>query len=271
MIIDKKLGMIGMGHFGEALVRALLDKDVFGAENIIVSDADDKKLSILSEELGFVAAKSNREAARTSDIIVTAVKPQVIGAVLDEIRVDSAKKLLISPAAGVLTGYMEGKAPGTRVIRTMTNMGIRIGLGATAYTLGKTANGEDAQLFEKMFSRLGICHKVDESQLDMITGMAGNGPAYIYLITDSLAQSAVNAGMDRETAVEFACQTVKAAATLIEESGEDPAKLINDVATPGGTTVEGLKVLDKYKVREAFVRCVEAATKRSKEFNIQGD
>jgi pyrroline-5-carboxylate reductase len=250
---------------GSALVRGLA---AGGADpkKIVVYDAVAAQVRTLVDELGVVEAPSSAELAVQSDVIVLAVKPQHINAVL-LIAAESINdsKLVISIAAGVTTAFLEEKLThGGRTVRVMPNTPLQIGKGASAYALGSKATPEDAAFVAELLYGFGVAVEVEEVMMDAVTGLSGSGPAYVYLLIEAMVEGAVKMGIPKATAVQLAAQTAMGAGAMVLETGTDPEALRQAVMSPGGTTVEGLKVLDGRGFRQAVIDAVQAATERSR-------
>ena len=260
-----KIGFIGAGRMGSALIRSFLNAGIIRKEDVIAGDKDTEKLKLLS---GIVATSTtdNREAVKKSDVVFLAVKPKEIVAVLGEVRDIVGGKLVVSIAAGVPTKLIDGELGGkARVIRVMPNMPCIVGEGATAYSLGKNATKKDGELVKKLFGAVGLAVELPEGALDAVTGLSGSGPAYFYLIIKALTEAGVKEGLPKNVAEKLAAQTAKGAGAMVLGSSKTPDELIDAVRSPGGTTAEGLKVMEEKKVSEVMVEAVKAATKRARE------
>ena len=250
---------------GSALIRSFLNAGAVRKEDVIAGDKDTEKLKLLS---GIVAASTtdNREVAKKSDVIFLAVKPKEIAAVLAEVKDLVGEKLIVSIAAGVPIKLIDGELGGrARVIRAMPNTPCLVGEGAIAYSLGKTATKKDGELVKKLFGAVGIAVELPEGALDAVTGLSGSGPAYFYLIIKALAEAGVKEGLPKNVAEKLAAQTAKGAGAMVLRSSKTPDELIDAVRSPGGTTAEGLKVMEDKKVPEAVAEAVKAATKKARE------
>ncbi len=267
--LSQRVGFIGAGNMATALLRGLIRAGICSPKQLRASDPSSERLSKLAEELGFEASASNTAVARDSDIVVLAVKPQVMARVLDGIREAEppSDRLWVSLAAGVTTEFIERglghDAP--RVVRVMPNTPALVGEGATGIAPGKHAVESDLDLAQKMFGSVGRTALLAESQLDAITGLSGSGPAFIMLVIEALSDGGVRAGLPRTVATEFAAQTVLGAAKLLLESGEHPGQLKDAVTSPGGTTIAGIEALERHGLRAALIAAVQAATNRSRE------
>lgn len=265
-IENKKLGFIGTGKMGEALVKGILQTQLVPAENIFASDADFAKLQSLEKEYKINTCKDNCDAVVDSDIVIIAVKPQTVPAVLKEIKDSIKKQLIISIAAGVTIETYENALPrGTKVVRVMPNIAAIVKEAASAISLGSAVSKEDASIATSIFNAIGRTVILPEHLMDAVTGLSGSGPAYIFTIIEALADGGVHEGLDRSTAKLLAAQTVLGAAKMVLENGSHTAQLKDMVTSPGGTTIRGLRVMEERGVRIAMMDAVIAACERSKE------
>ncbi|MDO8588683.1 MAG: pyrroline-5-carboxylate reductase [Armatimonadota bacterium] len=262
-----KLAVIGFGAMGRALTVGLIEHGVFGAGDVVVTDVDAGKRAAAVDELGVREASSNTEAVTGAETIVIAVKPQDTGSALADIeRAITPAQLIVSIAAGISIQTIESHLPvGTPVVRVMPNTPSLVGAGAAAFSLGTNGRPEHAEKVSRMLSAVGLALEVPEKLLDAVTGLSGSGPAYVYLMIETLADAGVSVGLPRATANALAAQTVLGAAKMVIETGQHPASLRDAVASPGGTTIAGLTALERSGFRAAIINAVQAATKRSQE------
>lgn len=267
MLKGKKIGVIGGGKMGSALIGGILSRDLIPAGNITVSDVAKERREDLKKTCGVNANEDNKKTVKGADIVILAVKPQNMAEILQETAaVFDMKKLIISIAAGISTSYIEAYLKkGARVIRVMPNTPAMIGEGATAITSGANATEADIALARYIFEAVGITVSVKEDLMDAVTGLSGSGPAYGFVIIDALAAGGVNMGLSRDVALKLAAQTLLGAAKLCLKGNKHPAELRDMVTSPGGTTIAGLKAMEEGKLRATMMAAVEAATERSKE------
>ena len=266
MHIAKTIGFLGAGNMAEALIRGLL-RGHAEAQNIAASGPRDDRMAELATRYGIHTTTDNGSLAERSEIVVLAVKPQIMRKVLDEVgeRI-KPDALVISIAAGIPIAAIEGRLrPGTRVVRTMPNTPALVDAGATAISAGGHATAADLADAKRIFDAVGVTVTLDEYQLDAVTGLSGSGPAYIFLILEALADAGVKVGLSRRTATLLAAQTVLGSAKLLLETNEHPGRLKDMVTSPGGTAITGLHTLEHGGVRTTLMDAVEAATKRSHE------
>ena len=267
MLEKTKIAVIGAGKLGEALIGGLIDAGVVKKQQFIATVAHRERLNLLQKKLGIETTLSNGEAVRKSQVVLLCVKPQVVGDVLRQVADDlTPQHLLISVAASVTTKFMEGiLAKSVAVIRTMPNTPCLIREGMTAIAPGKHATTHHVQLARKIFDAIGRSIIVDEKHMDAVTGLSASGPAYIYIILESLAEAGVKVGLPRDVATLLAAQTTLGAATVVLETGDHPALLKDAVTTPAGCTIDGIMELEEGKLRVTLIKAVVKAAQRAKE------
>lgn len=268
MLNHKRIGMIGTGNMGNALIDGLIRSGAAQAENIICSDASERQLAPIREKYKVVVTTDNIEVVKQADIIIYAIKPQIMATVLKE-TADylDMNKLIISIAAGVPLAAIESLlAKDLRLIRVMPNVAVAVREGATAIAAGDHATQEDIKLAMAIFDSVGKSVFLKENYLmDAITGLSGSGPAYIFMIVDAMADAGVKVGLSRKEALLLSSQTILGAAKLLLETKAHPGELKDSVTSPGGTAIAGLHTLEKGGLRTTLINAVEAATNRSKE------
>ncbi|WDP89924.1 MAG: pyrroline-5-carboxylate reductase [Desulfobacter sp.] len=268
MLQDKKIGFIGSGNMGEALVSGLVLSKAAKPENIICSDIDVDLLAEVQEKYGVQTTTNNIEVCEKAEIIVYATKPQILGAVLKETAPALDKsKLVISIAAGVpLAAIAAGLDKELRLIRSMPNICAFVKESATAIAAGEFVQEGDVELARAIFDSVGETVFIQENVLmDAFTGLSGSGPAYIFTIVDALADAGVKMGLSRKNSLFLSTQTVLGAARLLLDSKEHPGQLKDRVASPGGTAIAGIHTLEQGGLRTTLINAVESASKRSKE------
>lgn len=268
-MINEKLGFIGIGNMGEALIRGIIASRLITPSLIYASDVDKRKLEKLTNELGINAFENNQALTKECDIILLAVKPDIVKVVLPQISENVlSPKWIISIAAGVSTSVIEGYLPsGTAVVRVMPNTPALVNEGMSAISAGAYADDVHLEKAKKIFDAVGKTIIVQEKLMDVVTALSGSGPAYVFLIIEALADAGVQLGLNRQDASLMATQTVLGASKMLLETNEHPAILKNRVTSPGGTTAAGLYELEKNGVRSAIISAVISATNRSKELS----
>jgi len=258
-----KISILGGGTMGEALAKGF--STIEDAE-VSVAEVVEERRRFLEEE-GIRTYASSREAVKEADVVIIAVKPKDVKPLLHDIKDLVKGKLIISIAAGVKLSYLEKDVPEGRFIRAMPNIAATVKAAITSLTPGAKVSREDLKVAEKLFSSIGSTLIMEEVLLDAVTGLSGSGPAYIFLVIEALAEGGVKMGIPYNKALQLASWVVYGAAKMVIETKRDPAELRKKVATPAGTTIEGLLQLEEAAVRAAFIRAVEAASKRAAEIS----
>jgi pyrroline-5-carboxylate reductase len=249
----------------QALLDGMLHAGVADAGRLYAADPSAERREVFALRIAGNSLSNNTELAHTCDVVVLAVKPNVVPVAAGQIvRAITPAKLIVSIAAGVKLSALAGMLHTDRLIRVMPNTPALIGAGASAYCRGAGATDEDAAVVDEMLGAVGTCVQVDEKLMDAVTGLSGSGPAYVYMMIEALSDGGVKMGLPRPVAARLAAQTVAGAARMVLETGKHPGELKDQVTTPGGTTIEGLHALEKAGVRQAFINAVEAATKKSR-------
>ncbi len=268
MLQKKRIGFIGSGNMGEALVSGLVLSQATQPENIFCSDIDPELLAAIKDKYHVNVTQSNLEVIRQSDIVVYATKPQILGMVLKETApaLDDSK-LIISIAAGVpLAAIAIGLQKKLRMIRAMPNICAFVKESATAIAAGEYVLENDVAEARAIFNSVGKTVFIHENVLmDAFTGLSGSGPAYIFTIVDAMADAGVKMGLSRKDALFLSSQTVLGSARMLLESREHPGQLKDRVASPGGTAIAGIHTLEQGGLRTTLINAVESATKRSRE------
>lgn len=250
-----------------ALARGWTDAGMATVEDILASDPVPSARESFASGLRLRTTADNLEVVRHSDLLVLAVKPQIMAALLREIRGDvTDSHLIVSIAAGItLHQLVEGLGQGRRLIRVMPNTPCLVGASASGYSPAEAATPEDIDLVHRLLNSVGRAFRVAEPLLDAVTGLSGSGPAFIYLIIEALSDGGVRVGLPRDIATALAAQTVLGSARMVLETGQHPGQLKDMVTSPAGTTIAGLHALEKAGVRGALMDAVEAATRRASE------
>ncbi len=269
-IKNLQVGIIGGGAMAENILRGIMQAGLLSEEKIFVSDIYTERLKYLNNVFNVKTTLDNRKIVSCSDVVLLAVKPQNMKLVLDEIGpVANEKKLFLSIAAGVTSAAIfKGLGGKGRIIRIMPNIAAKVLESASALCLGPSATGDDLILAKQILEAVGKAAVINEELMDAVTGLSGSGPAYFFLIIEALADAGVRAGLLRGVAQKLAAQTCLGAAKLVLESEGSPAALKDQVASPAGTTIAGLQVLEMGAVRGKIMAAVEAAVTRSKELGI---
>jgi len=263
----KKLAVLGTGKLGGILLRAYLEQKLFTPKNVTATVRHEEKAASLAKSLSVATTTNNAKAVEGADIILLGVKPQVVGDVLKEINSEIARDaLVISVAASVPTTYIEqrlgDKVP---VVRAMPNTCSTVGVGMTGICKGAHASAEHLEIAKTLFNAVGRTVVVDEKNMDAVTGLSASGPAFAYIILESLAEAGVKVGLPRDVATLLAAQTMKGSASVVLETGDHPALLKDSVTTPAGCTIDGILELEEGKLRVTLIKAVVKATQRAGE------
>ena len=266
-IKGQRVGFLGAGNMGEALIKGVLAANLVPADAVHITDVRLDRLRELDRQYGVQIAADNKALVQAVDIVVLAVKPQIMSTVLKEIApVVTRRKLLISIAAGVATATIRAAlGKDARLIRVMPNTPALVLEGVTAIAKADGLEPGDLDTAGELFSAVGRVVTLGEDAMDAVTGLSGSGPAYVAVVVESLADGGVKMGLDRSTAMTLATQTVLGAARLLLETGMHPGALKDMVSSPGGTSITGIAALEEGGVRNTFIKAVERATLRSRE------
>lgn len=265
---QRLIGCVGAGNMAVALIKGWLDTGLYRPDQIWASDVDATKRAAMRRRFKIGVTASNAELVSGSRVVVIAVKPQTIDAVLAEMRpAATTQKLFLSIAAGVPTARLEGGlSDGARVLRVMPNTPALLGKGMSVLVRGRHATAADERLGVRLLRAVGQAVAVqDEVWLDAVTGLSGSGPAYIYLLAEGLIAGGIAAGLPAPLATQLALQTLTGAAAMLQETGETPEVLRAQVTSPGGTTLAGLTELEHRGFKDAVAAAVVTATRRSQE------
>lgn len=263
---EDRLAFVGGGQIAEALIAGALSGGVYEADHIYAADPDTRRVDHLKQKYGVLAGTSNRDAVIHGSLVVLAVKPQMLDAVLREIGGDLVEKLVVSVVAGAsIRRVVDTCSRPVRVVRAMPNTPALVQEGMTALAFGPDVKQEEMARVRGLFESVGRVVPVEERLMDAVTGLSGSGPAYVFLAIEALADGGVKMGLPRETACLLAAQTVLGAARMVLQTGQHPARLKDQVASPGGTTIAGLHQLEQGGLRATLIDAIEAAAKRSQE------
>jgi pyrroline-5-carboxylate reductase len=260
-----KIGFLGAGKMATALAKGFIKAGIAVPGDMIASDVAEAAVAAFGKEVGGRTTAWNPEVLKSANVIILAVKPDQVSALLAEVRdVFTPAHVLISIAAGVPLARLEsGLGQEARVVRVMPNTPALVGASAAGYALGKNATREDGELTQRLFSSVGVAYPVKEVLLDAVTGLSGSGPAYVFLMIEALSDGGVAVGLPRDVATKLAAQTLLGSAKMVLETGMHPATLKDMVTSPGGTTIEGLHELELGGVRGALINAVRAASEKS--------
>jgi len=276
--LSKKIGFIGGGQMGGAIIGGLLNAGLFESEDIYVMDILPQRLEYLKSIYNINnsssdSAKGYKYLTDNCDIILFAVKPQSLQEVLHSIEILNwqEKHLVVSIVGGAKTSSIEKALKDVHVVRVIPNTPMLVNIGASGVSRGKFATQEDAELVHGLFSALGVSFIVPEHLIDPITAVSGAGPAYVYMFIEAMADGGVEMGIPRDVAQALAAQTVMGAAKMVLDSTEHPGRLKDNVCSPGGCTIAGVRALEKGCFRGTIMDAIEAGKVRMEEVGKKAD
>lgn len=262
------IGFIGLGNMASAMIGGMLEKGLVQPSNVIGSDKSEEMAERAQNKYGITTTPDNEEVAKEADILFLAVKPIAFPEVIEEIKdVVRSDTIVVSIAAGRDLTYL-GEAfnrPGLKLIRCMPNTPALVMAGCTGVCPGQRVTDEDLDKVMKLLSAFGTASVVPERLMDVVVGISGSSPAYVFLFIESMADAAVAGGMPRQQAYEFAAQAVMGSAKMVLETGMHPGQLKDMVCSPGGTTIDAVKVLEEKGFRAAVMDAVDACIEKSKD------
>lgn len=263
---DTRIGIIGAGKMGSALISGLLRTGTVKTENLFASDVSSQRRCYVSKTYGIKCLANNKRVVANSDIVIIAVEPKHVRVVLEDIKEELTHQLLVSIAAGVSIGFLKRQLrQDLPIVRAMPNNPCIVGEGMIVIAPSPEVSKDRFETIKEVFASIGKVLVLNEKFFDAVTGLSGSGPAYIYLVIEGLIDGGMKSGLAEETALILATQTVFGSGRMAIETKIHPSKLREMVTTPGGTTVEGLKELERSSVRAVFSKAVESAAKRSRE------
>ena len=259
-------GFIGVGNMASAILRGMARSDRFPQGSLLGYNRTPEKTTRLTEEMGLVPCASERETAQAADVVVLAVKPQMLAGVLERIApVVTSDKLILTIAAGKETGWYEERLREVPVVRVMPNINARVGRSVSALCGGRYARPEHLQIARAMFETVGAVYDVEERLFSAFSAIGGASGAFVHLYIDALASAGVQAGIPRPLSQEIACRVVEGSALLTADSPEHPIALMDQVCSPGGTTIEGVHALKRLGFEAAVQQAVRAVIEKDKQ------
>lgn len=263
------IAIIGAGNMGSALVRGMVKGKYFPAESILACDIHPNPLKVLKDELGIRTTARVEEAVRSADVVLLCIKPQGMPSLLETLRgIVRPNQLFISIVAGWKSNSLQKfLGPSCALVRAMPNIAATVGKSVTALAFNNHVSKQQRSLTSKIFESVGIVLTVHEEHLDAVTGLSGSGPAYIFMVIEALIDGGVKMGLPRAIATPLALQTVIGAVALLQETKQHPAVLRDLVTTPGGTTIQGIHVLETRGLRSMLMEAIAAATHRAQELS----
>ncbi|MDE5863987.1 MAG: pyrroline-5-carboxylate reductase [Lachnospiraceae bacterium] len=261
-----KLGFIGCGNMAAAMIKGIINNKIASRDEIIGADKSAESLQRIVRDTGIVQAADNREAAAKSEVLFLSVKPQFYEDVIEEIKdVVNDKQIIITVAPGKTLEWI-GKQFGKplKIVRTMPNTPALVGEGITAACGNTNVSKEDMDKAVTVLQSFGKCEVISEHLMDVVTSVSGSSPAYVFMFIEAMADAAVADGMPRQQAYRFAAQAVLGSAKMVLETGKHPGELKDMVCSPGGTTIEAVRVLEEKGMRSAVFEAMKACTRKSK-------
>ena len=260
------IAVIGAGVIGGSVVKSLLKSGYDG--KIIVAEIMPEKAREL-EQLGVAVTSDNREATREADVVFLCVKPNILKTVLKEVSREVIGKLVVSTAAAVTVKFCKRVVPKARFVRIMPNVAILVQESFTAYCCDDDVTEEDKKKIKDVLDVMGKSMEIEERYMDAVTAISGSGPGYLSIIIEALMYGGLKVGLPRDLALTSAAQAVLGTAKLVLETKQTPAQIRDNVTTPGGTTIEAIYEIESSDVKQALMRAVEAATKKSEKIRKQ--
>lgn len=264
-----RVGFIGAGQMALAMARGFVDRGGIAPQSILASDPYPEALQRFEQSIpGCNSTDDNQAVIDESDVVILAVKPQMMQEVAESISDIPSGCLLISIAAGITLPKLTRLFPTTRIVRVMPNTPCLVGMAACGYSATDDTAPEDIERTQALLESTGVALQVPEKLLDAVTGLSGSGPAFIYMLIEAMSDAGVRQGLPRNIATQLAAQTVKGAAEMVLTTGEHPGSLKDKVTSPGGTTIAGVHVLEKAGFRGAMIDAISAAAARSRELGL---
>ena len=266
-----RIGFIGTGKMASAIIRGIIDKGFCSKDEIIASNPHETSRARAEESLGITVVGSNAEVVRSADVVVLSVKPQQIPEVFSSEKLEfGPDHSLVSIAAGVTIETLKNHVPDSKIFRVMPNICSTNFVGTACFSYSENCSENDINIVRTIFESVGMCVEVKEKDIDAVSGVSGSSPAFMFMIIDAMADAGVLLGLPREMSIRLAAQTMMGSAITLLESGKHPDELKDMVCSPGGTTIQGVKVLEDYSVRAAFISAIEAGVETAKELGRKG-
>ena len=261
-----KIGFIGCGNMATAIIKGIIRKQIIDAENIIASAKTKATLDRVQKELGVKVSTDNLEVTENSDILVLAVKPQYYPEVIAQIKdVVRKEQIVISIAPGKTLDWLQEQfGGGVRLVRTMPNTPALVGEGMTGVCRNQYVTDEDYATVLQVLGSFGEVETIPENLMDVCVSVSGSSPAYIYILIEAMADGAVADGMPRAQAYKFAAQSVLGSAKMVLETGKHPGELKDQVCSPGGTTIEAVRVLEEKGFRSSVIEAMKACVRKAR-------
>lgn len=260
-----KIGFIGIGNMGSALLKGIINSGFVKADDVIVYDSSTEKTNSIKEKFSVEIAQDNIDLAQKSNIIILAVKPNIYDVVLNEIKyVITDDKIIITIAPGISIEHVKSIIKSGKIVRTIPNTPALIGEGITAITYSPDIIEEDKKLVQKIFKTCGEIVEIEEKLIDNAMAVSSCSPAFVYMFIEALSDAGVALGLSRDTAYKLASKAVSGAGNMVLKTGMHPGQLKDMVTSPGGTTIQGIRMLEKCGMRSSVIEAVIASYEKSK-------
>ncbi len=261
-----KIGFIGLGNMAKAMIGGMLAKEIARPGEIVGFAKTEATRNAVEEKYGICILESNREVAVQADVVILAVKPQMFGEVISQIKESVHEDaLIISIAAGkTMSQIQEAFGKNIKLVRCMPNTPAMVGAGCSGVCRNELVSDEEMNSCMELLQSFGLAQEVPERLIDAVGAVSGSSPAFVFMFIEALADGAVKAGMPRTQAYQFAAQAVYGSAKLMLETGRHPGELKDMVCSPGGTTIEGVQALENRGLRSAVMSAIEACVEKSK-------
>lgn len=261
-----KLGFIGCGNMAKAMIGGIISSKIFDAKEIIASDSYPKGLLKTEHDLGINVTTDNREVAMNSGVVVLSVKPQYYDSVIKEIsNVIKDDTIIVTIAPGQTLEKLEGQfGKAVKIVRTMPNTPALVGEGITGVCKNALVTDEEINYICNILSGFGKAEIIEERMMDAVVAVSGSSPAYVFMFIEAMADAAVMEGMPRDKAYKFAAQAVYGSAKMVMETGKHPGELKDMVCSPGGTTIEAVRVLEEKGLRSSVIEAMKACTEKAR-------
>ncbi|MDP4094438.1 MAG: pyrroline-5-carboxylate reductase [Bacillota bacterium] len=266
--MEIKVGFIGTGNMGTALIKSIVKSGALPAQNLYIYDVDKSKLAALAEETGTIAAASATQLVQTSDVVILAVKPNIVKTALESCKTEfTGQKLLVSIAVGIpIKFYKDIIGQDKKVVRVMPNTPALVGEGMSLISYGKEVTESDAENVRMLLECAGKVEYLEEKLMSEVTALTGSSPAYVFMFIEAMADAAVLSGIPRNLAYRLAAQAVLGSAKMVLDTGKHPGELKDQVCSPAGTTIEAVSSLEKNGFRYAVMEAMNECTKKAREF-----
>lgn len=260
-----ELGVIGLGKMGEAIISGILSQGTFKGNEVCGFDISPERVDELCKRYGISACNSEKEVFDSSKVVLMAVKPQDLAMVLERLKGSSANPLVLSICAGIPISFIEGYLPDKRIVRAMPNTPALVGKGITAVSFSKACTTNDKMIAKKVFESIGEVVILPEKNMDAVTALSGSGPAYVFRFVEALKEAGIKVGLSSDVSLKLVLATIEGSVELMKKTGKSTSELVEQVASPGGTTIAGLRAMESAGFRKSIFDAVEAAFERSKE------